>query len=391
MGIQVFNYLPEMNEQKIYDIAVIGGGLAGLSVAVLLAKNGRSVVLFEKEKYPFHKVCGEYISMESWDFLQHNIGIPLSEMHLPKINKLEVSSPSGKILHAALDTGGFGISRYKLDNAMKELAEKKGVKVYDACKAEDIIYENERFTIKTSEGIFQSITCCGSWGKRSNIDIKWERPFTKKNSSRHDNYVGIKYHVTGDFPADTISLHNFKDGYCGLSKIEGDQFCLCYFTRASNLKKGGHSIEQAEEKILSENPILRKILLSAKKINDLPVTISQVSLSKKTAVENHVLLLGDAAGMISPLCGNGMSIAMHSAKLAAGEIELFLEKKITQERLEINYSRLRKKHFGRRINTGRFIQSLFGRKAVTDLFVGLMKRSKFLTKKMIGLTHGKRF
>ena len=58
-----------MNADRIYDIAIVGGGLAGLSLSILLARKGFRICLFEKESYPFHKVCGEYISMESWDFL----------------------------------------------------------------------------------------------------------------------------------------------------------------------------------------------------------------------------------------------------------------------------------------------------------------------------------
>ncbi|MBL0882546.1 MAG: FAD-binding protein, partial [Chitinophagaceae bacterium] len=54
---------------EIYDIAIIGGGLAGLTLAIQSAKAGYRTILFEKESYPFHKVCGEYIRMESYDFL----------------------------------------------------------------------------------------------------------------------------------------------------------------------------------------------------------------------------------------------------------------------------------------------------------------------------------
>ena len=54
----------------IFDVAIVGGGLAGLSLSILLAKAGYKVILFEKEKYPFHKVCGEYISLESWNFIE---------------------------------------------------------------------------------------------------------------------------------------------------------------------------------------------------------------------------------------------------------------------------------------------------------------------------------
>ena len=53
----------ELNDQ--YDVAIIGGGLAGLSSAIELRLAGYDVILFEQEKYPFHKVCGEYVSLES--------------------------------------------------------------------------------------------------------------------------------------------------------------------------------------------------------------------------------------------------------------------------------------------------------------------------------------
>ena len=46
-------------QQHQYDIAIIGGGLAGLSLAIQGADKGYKTVVFEKEQYPFHKVCGE--------------------------------------------------------------------------------------------------------------------------------------------------------------------------------------------------------------------------------------------------------------------------------------------------------------------------------------------
>jgi flavin-dependent dehydrogenase len=58
----------KMNNKNSYQVSVIGGGLAGLTLAIQLVDAGYSCVLFEKNSYPFHKVCGEYISMESWSF-----------------------------------------------------------------------------------------------------------------------------------------------------------------------------------------------------------------------------------------------------------------------------------------------------------------------------------
>ncbi len=379
-----------MINNKMYDTAIIGGGLAGLTLSISLAKLGFSVILFEKETYPFHKVCGEYISLESWHYLETEMGVPLSEMNLPIIKKLWVTAPNGSSLNSDLDLGGFGISRFTLDNNLKTIAENIGVNILQNCKAEDIQFIENIFTIKTTQGIYQSKVCCGSWGKRSNFDIKWKRLFTTKKSERLNNFVGIKYHVKTDFPNDMIALHNFKDGYCGISKIEDDKYCVCYLTKACNIKEA-NSIENAEKNILSENPHLQKLFSSMQKLYDEPVTISQISFSKKNAVENNILMLGDAAGMITPLCGNGMSMGMHGSKLASVSISAFLNNKISRAEMENDYTVKWKKIFSKRIAIGNFIQSLFGKKSITDIFVWLMKSNKFLTKKLIALTHGKPF
>ena len=100
-----------MSLQSKYDIAIVGGGLAGLALAIQCARAGYKTVLFEREKYPFHKVCGEYISLESWNFLQ-DLGLPLSDMQLPIINRLLITTPDGNYIETTLPLGGFGISRY---------------------------------------------------------------------------------------------------------------------------------------------------------------------------------------------------------------------------------------------------------------------------------------
>src|SRR5215218_1649996 len=122
-----------MQIKSDYDVAVIGGGLAGLAISILLAKSGHSVILFEKEKYPFHKVCGEYISMESWDFLEA-LGLSLSDLALPEIDTLNLTAPGGKSFTTKLPLGGFGISRYKMDNLLSVLARESGVRLLEETK-----------------------------------------------------------------------------------------------------------------------------------------------------------------------------------------------------------------------------------------------------------------
>ena len=376
--------------QDQFEVAIVGGGLAGLSLSILCARAGYKTILFEKEKYPFHKVCGEYVSLESWDFIT-DLGLDLSGLHLPIIKKLMVTSPGGKFLSSSLDQGGFGISRYLLDNELKKIAEAKGVTVCDGVKVEEVSLRGDLFTMQFQNANLQAKIVAGCFGKRSNLDVKWKRPFTLKKHGKLNNYLGIKYHIKADFPEDTIALHNFKDGYCGISKIENDQYCLCYLTRAQNLRDSHNQISIMEKIVLQQNPLLKKIFSESAFLFEAPVTISQISFDKKLPVENHLLMLGDAAGMIAPLCGNGMSMAMHSAKLAFQKMDMFLTNKISRQDMERGYAEVWNHHFSKRLQAGRRIQALFGNPTGTDIFISLLRYFPGLIKKFIRSTHGKAF
>ena len=379
-----------MSNQLQYDVTVIGGGLAGLSLSIQLANKGYTVALFEKEQYPFHKVCGEYISLESWKFIE-GLGLPLSKMDLPIIKKLIVTSPNGNEFLHNLPMGGFGISRYLIDNELKKLAASVGVTIYENCKVEDVIYAANEFKLHTQKGDFTSKVCAGSFGKRSNLDIKWKRNFLGNRYNKLNNYVGVKYHIKTNFAADTIALHNFSNGYCGISKIENGTYCLCYLTTAANLKKNNNSIADMEKNVLFKNKFLKNIFETSTMLFKAPLTISQISFTEKTQVQNHVLLCGDAAGMITPLCGNGMSIALHSSKLAAITINDFLQNKITREGMEARYTNDWKLVFAKRLRAGRIMQRLFGRIWVTNIFISIMKKLPFFATPIIRQTYGQPF
>lgn len=375
---------------KPYDTAIIGGGLAGLAAAILSAKAGYQTILFEKEKYPYHKVCGEYISLESWDFLE-SLGLPLSEMKLPIIQQLNISSPNGKMFETSLPLGGFGISRYKLDFELVQIAKQLGVVVQEETKVNDVVFEDDTFTIQCATLTAKSKIVFGSFGKRSNLDVKWNRGFLLQKPNKLNNYIGVKYHIKTNHPVNLISLHNFEDGYCGISQIEDEKYCLCYLTTAANLKKSNSSISQMEKEILCKNPHLKKIFSEAVFLYEAPVTISQISFNKKQQVENHVLMIGDAGGLITPLCGNGMSMALHAGKIAFTCADGFLQNKYNRQEMEQQYRLQWKQQFATRLKTGRTIQRFFGKSMVTNLFIQSFKTFSFLARPVIQLTHGKSF
>jgi flavin-dependent dehydrogenase len=373
-----------------YDVAVIGGGLAGLSLSILLAKANYRVCLFEKEKYPFHKVCGEYISFESWNFLEE-LGVPLSDWDLPAIRRLIISSPNGKYLEHDLPLGGFGISRYKLDAALADIAKTSGVILSEQNKVNDITNEESFFSVKNIKDDIDAKIICGSFGKRSNLDVKWKRDFAIKKSDKFNNYIGVKYHIKTDFPNDLIALHNFKNGYCGISQIEENKFCLCYLTTAENLHANNNSIEKMERIVLQKNPFLQKIFSNSTFLFSEPVTISQISFEKKAQVENDILFIGDAAGMITPLCGNGMSMALHGAKIAFNCINDFLQNRTTRYEMENNYEHEWKKSFAKRLHAGRIIQRFFGNELLSNLLISSVKPFPKFISFLIKKTHGGAF
>lgn len=374
-----------MKKSLTYDVAIIGGGLAGLALAIQLGKAGCKVILFEKEKYPFHKVCGEYISMESWDFLE-SLGVPLSQMNLPLINELHVTSPSGNMLSHKLDLGGFGISRYTLDFMLVQIAQSMGVIIQQDCKVLDV----QQHLVQTNHGVFTAKYIVGSWGKRSRMDVSLVRNFLQPNKRSLNNYVGVKYHVKANLPNNVIELHNFKNGYCGISQIEDGKFCICYLVSGDELKKAGN-IEQLEQNVLSQNPFLKKYLMQFPRLYEKPLSISQISFESKTQREEDILMIGDAAGLITPLCGNGMSMAMHASKLLATELFAVFEEKQTYEQACQNYINQWNVHFAKRLKAGRFIQLLFGNKLTTNLVIAAIKPFPFLLNVLVKQTHGKPF
>ena len=130
-----------------FDVIIVGGGLAGLSSSIHLSKTDLSILLIEKNDYPKHKVCGEYISNEVLPYLEF-LNIDVFKLGAKKINKFQLSTIKNKLISATLPMGGFGISRYCLDDALvKKAIENKVEILQDA--VENIEFYDEIFLVET--------------------------------------------------------------------------------------------------------------------------------------------------------------------------------------------------------------------------------------------------
>ncbi|GGB16496.1 NAD(P)/FAD-dependent oxidoreductase [Mucilaginibacter rubeus] len=371
------------------DVIVIGGGLAGLFNAILLNRAGLKVTVIEKKTYPMHRVCGEYISNEVIPFLS-SLDINLDELNVARINRLEVTAASGTKLSQKLDLGGFGLSRFTFDNFLYQKALAEGVDILTGTRVEDIRFAGEKFEVVTPGETLTAPLAIGSFGKRSNLDQKLKRPFFYKRSP----YLAVKFHLQMDFPQDLIQLNNYKDGYCGVSKTDGDRYCMCYMAHRDDLRKYG-TLQALEENVIRKNPYLDEIFRNARFLLDKPEVINEISFEKKAPVDNHILMSGDTAGMIAPLCGNGMTMAIHSAKILSEKIITHYkpgsfnpEKRAS---LEQDYAQSWNKQFAQRLWVGRQLQRLFGNDNMTALTLNTLNHLPSVAQYLISKTHGQPF
>lgn len=341
-------------------------------------------MLIEKKNYPFHRVCGEYISNEVLDFLKRERLYP-DYLELPQISQFEFSDTKGKTVRIPLDLGGFGVSRYMLDDWLAGQAKKAGVEIRTGTQVTSIDFDesNNSFSLVLSDhSQIKADYVIGAFGKRSKLDKVLKRSFIQKRSP----YIGVKYHIKTDFVKNTVALYNFDGGYCGINAIEEGKFNLCYLGSRDQLRKFG-SVEEMEKEVLWKNPILKRIFQESEMLFEKPEVINEINFEPKEPVENHILMAGDAAGLITPLCGNGMAMAIHSGKLAA---EALLAGKNRSE-VETIYTKTWTAEFRQRLWVGRNVQRLFGSGGASVLARNLIDRVPFFAKQIIKNTHGKHF
>lgn len=366
--------------EKLENV-IIGGGLAGLIAANLLSKGGKQVLLIEKKEYPFHRVCGEYLSNEVLDFLKREDLLPALE--LPQIDRFMFSDTRGNSTTIPLDLGGFGISRFILDDFLYHKALENGAEFKTGSQVETITFQEDEFNLQLADGTELTATnVIGSFGKRSKLDKSMDREFIKKRSP----YIGVKYHVETEIDRSAVALHNFLGGYCGVNAIEENKANLCYLGSRDQLREFG-SIQEMEKVILWKNPHLKRLFTESEFLFDKPEVINEINFEPKLPLEQHILMAGDSAGLITPLCGNGMAMAIQAGKLAAEA----LINNTSRAEIENFYTTHWKQIFERRLYVGRNVQALFGAKSASRFTRHLIAHVPFVAKQIIKNTHGKPF
>ncbi|GAB5540139.1 MAG: NAD(P)/FAD-dependent oxidoreductase [Salibacteraceae bacterium] len=359
-----------------FDIAIIGGGIAGLSSAIQCAQGGLKVGVYERGTYPKHKVCGEYISRESLVLLQ-SFGLDIDSKGLPQIDRFRLTDRFGNNSECELNPGGFGWSRYQFDDWLRKQAKELGV------------YVSEGASIRSQSGSYKegfrlSHAKDDLCEARLVLDASGRMPHVTPRKS-DVSWVGIKYHVVSGPESNYIEIHAFDDGYAGISQVEDGKYCLCYLVKSEQLKKHG-SIEALERNVLAKNDSLSK-RLKAERIMG-PITTSQFYFGvNSSATERSV---GDAAGFIPPLTGNGMSLALRGSKVISNLSQRLLSGEIQYDQYCFESNQYRNDYLNKRLRKGIVLQDLLFLKpeAINRVMMSFFSHSPWALRQMTAMAVG---
>jgi flavin-dependent dehydrogenase len=289
------------------------------------------------------------------------------------------------MINAKLPLGGFGISRYAFDFYLFEKAKAQNCEIIQETVT-DIHFSDDLFSIHLSNNttLIADIVI-GSYGKRSNIDQKLQRNFIQKKSP----WLAVKAHYKGDFPNNLVGLHNFKGGYCGVSKVENDVINICYLADYETFQQY-KNIEEYQSKVVTKNPLLQSIFDHATPIFEKPLTIGQICFDKKEPVDQHILMIGDSAGLIHPLCGNGMAMAIRSAKIVSELVDDYCQNNLqSRSELEQQYTQKWNKNFKSRLRVGRILGGILQHQNLSEWLIRIFIQFPILLSEVIKRTHGK--
>jgi flavin-dependent dehydrogenase len=313
------------------DVAIIGAGPAGALAALLLARRGLSVALLDRDTFPRDKVCGEFLSYDGVEVLDRlGLAARLDEAGATFIRRCRLFAHGSRI-EFDLPAVARGLSRYRFDHLLVEEARAAGATVVEGAAVDSVTRESNGFALTCSNEEPQSLRCrvlLGAWGRWGRIDRQLQRPFVTNRSTRH---FGFKRHYRATGDDETIELHAFQRGYLGVSNVEGGVTNICGLVHEQRISGLKGRWDAFTGQLAAESDELRELFATHEPVRDF-LTSDPVIFTPKEPAEDGIYLLGDAAGMIDPLTGNGMSMALQSALIAAAHLPEALSGAATAEK-----------------------------------------------------------
>lgn len=360
----------------MHDIVVVGAGLAGSAVAAGLARLGRDVLLIERDQFPRHKVCGEFLSPESQASL-YALGLYPAAAGLGPvpIHAARFVSPRGVALPIRLPATAWGLSRFALDAALAAAASKAGAELRNGTTVSALRREAGGYSLdlRTPQGQERiqaraAILACGRQilpGLRSAPAVKQ----AARHSSlitHHSESVGVKCHYAGlEMPAQ-VEIYLFDGGYAGLNNVEGGRANLCLLVTREAFRRAGANVTDMIAAAAQANPALGRRLNGARALPESACAVGGVDTQRPALPWDGVARLGDAATMIPPLCGDGMAMALRAAELCVPLADDFLARRADLATWERRYRAAWHAEFDARLRAGRQVQAVLSAPWLAD-------------------------
>jgi len=315
---------------RSFDLAVIGGGPAGSSAAIVAARSGARVGLFEAGGFPRQKVCGEFVSAESLQLLRELLrDDPYASDLLresPVISETRLFF-GRRVVQTRITPPALSIPRRRLDSVLWEAAQRANVCAYGNCEVLSIA-GNGPFSLVTAQGTFEAkalIVCAGRWSRFSHADL----PVGPK-------WIGVKAHYRECNPPLSTDLYFFDHGYCGVQPVSKDVINVCAMVRSDRAN--------AMQQVFRLSPELQqraaKWELRTPAVSTAPLLYRQ----PRAALEN-ALLAGDAAGFIDPFAGDGISMALRTGEAAALCLQAFVKGEVSLHAAVAEYEAIYQRQF----------------------------------------------
>lgn len=351
-----------MNIPERCDVAIVGGGPAGSALAALLAKAGRRPVLLERDRFPRRKVCGEFLSMESQGLLD-SLGCldAVRALGPAAIDRARFYSPSGRVAEFSLGLGALGLSRQAFDETLFRHAQSSGALGFEGANVMKISAEDGETRLEIDQHL-QRV----SLKAKVIIDARGRPPVPAGTGPL---FIGFKRHhrfkpgkAAESVLRGAVEIHLFPGGYCGINAVEGGAVNVCLLVKDRWLaSRKAPNWEAVAHAMAEESPSLQR-RFEALTPDGPPSAVARVCL--RAPPPHPGLRIGDAAGMIAPLCGDGQAMALESALLMAD----FLTRDEPPERWDAVWNR----RFAARLRVGRGLQRLLLNPWGAELAVGLL-------------------
>ena len=358
------------------DAVIIGAGLAGCSLAIRLSAQGWKTVLIDRQYFPRHKPCGEFLSPEARETLA-SLGVAedVERMEPNPIHRARLVLRHGQVLEAALPGTGWGISRYTLDAGLHRAAREAGVEIRDATTVTSIHAREDGggYIVGTRTGglsdTLEARTVIAAWGCHRRPDLI---DYEEMGQDGHA-YIGIKTHMTGLAGTEAVELYLVPGGYIGIAPVEAGTYNVAALLRRDRLKGAGVKMKELLDFAASGNPLLARRLSEGTPTDGTMISTAPVYLSRRPQPWRMIPHAGDACAMIPPLFGDGMSAALRSGILCASFADRYLRGELSMQDWERLYTEAVHREFSGILRKGRYLQAISGRPSAGRILSGFAR------------------